>query len=380
MQPATVLKLSAVLVLAVIFMPDLAEAAAHIVDVKDCVLCGGGFVPRKLFIEVGDTVEWRNAAGGAMHDVTANDGSFASPTASSFTFSHTFNSPGIVAYHCSVVEVPILGMHRGAITVLNNISPADLSLVSIDATDDIYNYADSIPLSVTVRNLGAASSGDFNFRFYASNDANITPDDLELASTLRGSLGAGQIDTFTFNVPAELGDGSYFIGAVIEVFDANNANNARADLSPIDITPFQFNAGMNDAWVNPATPRQGFFITVYPDIEKLFLGWFTYDLERPADTVTAILGEPGHRWLTAFGSYSGTSATLDIELTEGGLFDSAVPAPVQSPSYGTIQLNVANCNLAYLEYSIPSLGLSGFIPVQRVTLDNVALCKALQAP
>lgn len=379
MYLTTVLKLSAVLALAVIFMPFAAEAATYIVDVKDCVLCGGGFIPRKLFIQVGDTVEWRNAAGGAQHDVTANDGSFKSPTASSFTFSHTFNTAGIVGYHCSIAEIPILGVHRGTITVLDNISPADLSLVSIDATDDIYNYSELIPVSISVRNLGPAASGDFSVRFYASSDSNITVDDLELASTIRASLGAGQTDTFTFNVPAELGDGSYFIGAMIEVIDANSANNAGADLSEIDIIPFQFNVGMNDAWFNPATPGQGFLIAVFPDIQKVFLGWFTYDLERPAEGVTTILGEPSHRWLTAFGGYSGISATLNITLTEGGVFDSAVPAPVHSP-YGTMQLNVANCNLAYVEYDIPSLGRSGFIPIQRVTLDKVALCRALQAP
>jgi plastocyanin len=376
---AAILKALAVFVLACVVLPDVADAATHIVNIEDCVLCGGGFIPRRLTIQAGDTVEWRNAPGGNRHDVTANDGSFKSPTASSFTFSHTFDSPGTVGYHCSIAEVPILGLHGGSIIVLTNIAPADLALQSVDAAADIYNYADLIPVSVTLQNLGAAASGEFLVRFYASIDSTITSDDLELASTTRPSLSAGQSSTFTFEVPAELGDGSHYIGTIIEVIDANNANNAGADLSAVDITPFQFNSGMNDAWFNPSTPGQGMFITVFPDRQKLFLGWFTYEVERPADGVTAILGDPGHRWLTAFGGYSGSTATLEIELTEGGVIDSVFPQPVRSP-YGTALLHVANCNLAYLDYNIPSLGRSGVIPLQRVVRNNIALCKALQTP
>jgi len=33
------------------------------------------------------------------------------------------------------------------------------------------------------------------------------------------------------------------------------------------------------------------------------MAWFTHDTERPDTGVEAILGEPGHRWLTAQGPY-----------------------------------------------------------------------------
>jgi len=67
---------------------------------------------------------------------------------------------------------------------------------------------------------------------------------------------------------------------------------------------FQINAGLNDAWYDPETAGQGFLITVFPDIGQMFLAWFTYDVERPGEGVTAQLGEPGHRWLTAQGPYA----------------------------------------------------------------------------
>jgi len=56
------------------------------------------------------------------------------------------------------------------------------------------------------------------------------------------------------------------------------------------------NAGLSDAWYNPETPGQGFIVIVFPEIEKIFMAWFTYDTERPPEDVMAFLGEPGHRW------------------------------------------------------------------------------------
>ena len=61
------------------------QAATHTVQVLD----PRSFSPNDLTIEVGDTVRWVNAAGGNLHDVTADDFSFASVTASSFDFSTT---------------------------------------------------------------------------------------------------------------------------------------------------------------------------------------------------------------------------------------------------------------------------------------------------
>jgi len=130
---------------------------------------------------------------------------------------------------------------------------------------------------------------------------------------------------------------------------------------------FEINAGLNDAWFNLATAGQGFLITVFPDIKQMFLAWFTYDTERPPEDVTAILGEPGHRWLTAQGPYVGDTANLTIFVTEGGIFDAAEPAAETDPAGdGTLQ--------------ITSLGISGEIPIQRITPDNVALCETLASP
>lgn len=59
-----------------------------------------GFVPVEVQAKAGEPVRWRNT-GGAVHTVTAADGSFDSgamrPGA---TFRHTFAAPGTYDYYC----------------------------------------------------------------------------------------------------------------------------------------------------------------------------------------------------------------------------------------------------------------------------------------
>jgi hypothetical protein len=143
----------------------------------------------------------------------------------------------------------------------------------------------------------------------------------------------------------------------------------------------QMNAGLNDAWYDPETDGQGFFITVFPDLGAASLAWFTYDTELPADDATANLGNPGHRWLTAVGPIVGNQAIMEIEMTSGGLFDAATIIERTEPpgSDGTILLTFTSCNSATVEYNIPSINRQGIVPIQRVANDNIVLCEALKA-
>jgi len=113
----------------------------------------------------------------------------------------------------------------------------------------------------------------------------------------------------------------------------------------------------------------------------VFLAWFTYDTERPPEDVTAFLGEPGHRWLTAQGPYDGDTANLTIFVTEGGVFDAVEPVAETDPAGdGTLTLEFADCTEGLVNYEIASLGISGEIPIERITPDNVALCETLASP
>lgn len=142
---------------------------------------------------------------------------------------------------------------------------------------------------------------------------------------------------------------------------------------------FEMNAGLNDAWYNPETDGQGYFITVFPDLNTVSLAWFTYDSEPSADDVTAKLGDPGHRWLTAVGPIDGNQAIMEIEMTSGGLFDTVSEITRTDPpgSDGTILLTFDNCNSGTVEYDIPSINRQGIVPIQRVASDNIVTCEAL---
>jgi len=177
------------------------------------------------------------------------------------------------------------------------------------------------------------------------------------------------------------------IGYTMDDFNNNKfitaANLVMTDVSKKDVTTdptgFVMNAGLNDAWYNPITDGQGFFITVFPDVGLVNLAWFTYDTALPADDATANLGSPGHRWLTALGPIDGDTAVLNIDIASGGLFDTATDVQHTNPvgSDGTITLTFSDCSSGLVEYNIPSINQQGSVPIQRIAYDNVALCEAL---
>ena len=145
----------------------------------------------------------------------------------------------------------------------------------------------------------------------------------------------------------------------------------------IDASSFQINAGLNDAWFNATTAGQGFLVVVFSDAGIVFVAWFTYDTERPAEDIIAILGESGHRWLTAQGPIAGDTAVLDIFMTAGGVFNSAEPKPDDAVKVGTMTIVWRDCKNATLTYEIDPPRVMGTIELTRIVDDNVALCEAL---
>jgi len=142
------------------------------------------------------------------------------------------------------------------------------------------------------------------------------------------------------------------------------------------VDELKINPGMNDAWYNPETDGQGFFITVFPDLGKVSLAWFTYDTELPPEDAVANLGDAGHRWLTALGPIEGNQANMEIEMTSGGNF--ATATEIKRALDGTIILTFDSCNSGTVKYDIPSINKQGTVPIQRVADDNVVLCEALK--
>ncbi len=140
---------------------------------------------------------------------------------------------------------------------------------------------------------------------------------------------------------------------------------------------FEINAGLNDAWVNAGAPFQGLFITVFPVLKLIFVGWFTFDSEPPAEDVMAVFGAPDQRWVTALGSYAGSSASLNAELTTGGSFNSSNPVPTQDTEYGSIDIEFTDCRTGIVKFEFPAAGQSGEFAFQRAVESNVPLCEML---
>jgi cyclophilin family peptidyl-prolyl cis-trans isomerase len=187
-------------------------------------------------------------------------------------------------------------------------------------------------------------------------------------------IDADGIDASTFN---DLPVIDYSGGKIVE---ENLVMTAVSEKQATQQPPgFVMNAGLNDAWYNPITDGQGFFITVFPDLGVVNLAWFTYDTELPAEGIGASLGDAGHRWLTAIGTVDGDSAVLTIDFTSGGLFDTASEVQHTDPpgADGTITLSFADCNSGLVEYDITSINKQGSVPIQRVANDNIALCETL---
>ena len=241
-----------------------AAAETHEVAVMD-----NFFSPNDITIQVGDTVRWTNASGGAPHDVINDDFSWFSPTGSSFVYSRTFDTVEEILYYCGVHSSP---------------------------------------------------------------------------------------------------------GA-----DRNTRMNGRITVEGVSAPAFLINAAISDAWFYPVTSGQGFFIIVWEDSKTIFLAWFTYDTERPPDDISAILGEPGHRWIIGLGPYDGDTALLDVFLSSGMIFDSGDP-PVDTTQYpdATMEIVWTSCTAGVLKYNIPSLSLMGEVPIERIVADKVAACEAAQ--
>jgi len=180
-------------------------------------------------------------------------------------------------------------------------------------------------------------------------------------------VGAHREDSNATGVNGDASNNSADRAGAVYVFDTTGTQD------------FTINAAVSDAWFFPGTAGQGFFIIVWEDSKLVFLAWFTYDSERPPQDVMAILGEPGHRWLTALGPYEGDTALLDTFLSSGMIFDSAEPPVTTEQLEGaTIEIVWTDCKTGLVKYNIPSLGLMGEIPIQRIVEDKVAACEAAQ--
>lgn len=244
--------------------------------------------------------------------------------------------------------------------------------VNLDGTGFVSGQSLNIQdLSVRVIGTGGVDFGDIDPIQSADvtlDGVNTTTLNMDVGATLSGVLtGLSTLRYWGTNVELQLVSSG--LSTIERLGDTKGAGSSEG---------FEINSGLTDAWFNPSTNGQGFVIAVWEDIQTIFIAWFTFDTERPPDDAVAILGEPGHRWLTAQGFYEGDTATMDVFVTSGGVFDSPLPEVNEPVTVGTATVVWTGCNEGLLSYNLPALGLVGDIPIERVTLSLVSQCEARQ--
>jgi len=128
------------------------------------------------------------------------------------------------------------------------------------------------------------------------------------------------------------------------------------------------NAGHAGAWFNPATSGQGQLIDIDPVAQFMFISWFTY---TDADSANPF----EQRWLTAQGTYSGNSATLELSETLGGQFNA--PQAVTTLPVGEVTLTFNSCAEGSMSYKIDDEGLEGSFPLVRAIPGSEQTCQSL---
>jgi len=178
------------------------------------------------------------------------------------------------------------GIDQGNFTVTNLAGPTNIWF------DDIGDMLVSDYDGGAVRrfNSEGAYLGDFIQGLSQTEGVDFLPN----GNILIGNGGTSSVKMFT-------PEGTY----IEDIIPSQSGNLKQPNAVVVRNREFQINPGLNDAWYNPATDGQGFLVTVFPDIQEMFVAWFTFDTERPPEDVTAQLGDPGHRWLTAQGRPGG---------------------------------------------------------------------------
>ena len=211
-------------------------------------------------------------------------------------------------------------------------------------------------------------------RYFLSTNNKITSGDAEVGKDVIDAIQGGSSSAEHLLLTAPVTSGKYWVGACLNVIDDDCVVSEAIEVQS-NIESIPFNSGINDAWWDSSKPGQGILISVFPSSKFIFMAWFTFDTELPPEDVSANIGDPGHRWMTAYGFYEGNSATLDIELTSGGVFNSNDPQPTQETD-GTVQIQFTDCNVGRVIYDIPAIDQQGTVEIARVTRENLHLCEA----
>jgi len=274
------------------------------------------------------------------------------------TNSHTHNPNKVISDKSNEVSV-----------VATSSEPADLAITILDVANGTYAPEDQLVVNTKIENIGGTASDAYSITYYASTDTTITTGDHRLGLSNRAALGAG--DYYHFNITiagglSSLADGSYYIGAILTVDDANSSNNTKYDPTPItvnaDSPESNISSSYSGSWYNSAQDGHGLNVATLNETRTLVY-WYVYHTD----------GTP--MFLITVGTNDGNSTSGTTYYHTGMKFGSFNPDDNEQTVWGTSTVTFHDCNSATLEYSAddPAYG-SGTIPMTRLTFVSGIKC------
>jgi hypothetical protein len=103
--------------------------------------------------------------------------------------------------------------------IIVTLRPPDISITSINMSGDRFVQGDTISVNTSIKNVGYQTAEDICLEYYAN--------ECLVGSTNRSGLEPGATDTFTFGcqIPDDLPDGYYSLGATVTCTNDKNADN-----------------------------------------------------------------------------------------------------------------------------------------------------------
>ncbi len=259
----------------------------------------------------------------------------------------TFPSAGTFNYQCD--EHVSFGM-TGTITVQGAAATPDFSLAAQSGSLSVAQGAtatDTISItpvngftgSVTFAASGLPSGVTASFGSASSTGSTLT-------LTADSTAAAG---TSTVTVTGTSGSLTHSVSVNLTVTAATAA--------------FSITRGISGLWYNAAQSGQGFDIQVL-DGTNIIAVWYVFDANG------------NNFWLTAQGTYSGNSATLNVTQTSGGDFPPNFDqSKITHTPWGTFNLSFTDCNTGNAVWTPTVSGFtSGSLNIVRVTSIGGVSC------
>lgn len=223
------------------------------------------------------------------------------------------------------------GTGTASVTVQGQLLP-DLTITAFTAPSRGV-IGDSIPVSLTVINQGAALAGAFRVGFYFSTDAVVTTADPigDLSCSYSAGLAPGGSVQCSgpVTVPASLTPRSYYLGAIVDdtfaVVESDESNNTRiADIGPIELIPLDCAYAVSTSGLGTPASGGSIALTIHTNAG---CSWSITDLPP---------------WLSVSGSTQGTGpATVSLLASSGGAQSASFS--VGGVSVPVRQLDAAAC-------------------------------------